>query len=286
MMARRYNGEIINADAMQVYRFMDIGTAKPEMAQRGEIPHHLLDVVNPDEDFNAAIFIRLATEVVRDLEKRGKRIFVVGGTGLYIKTLTQGLFKGPGANFELRKEYKNRIRLSGLDALYLELRQKDIRAAQRIHPHDSVRIIRALEIVEMGGNSIVDRQQAHAFADRPYDSLKIGLMTNRKSMYDGINRRCRDMITSGLVGEVERLLEMGFSAELKPMQSLGYRHIVNHIGKQHDLETALDLMMRDTRRYAKRQLTWFRADGEIDWYEPRDTEKIGKRIEAFLRKDG
>lgn len=277
-LALKFGGEIINADAMQVYRHMDIGTAKPTPEERQGVPHHLIDVVDPDEEFNAALFAETAGEKTRLLTDAGRRVFVAGGTGLYIKALTAGLFKGPGADPEFRKHYRDKAERLGTEAIYRELQEKDPEGARRVHPHDTVRIIRALEILYKTGESITIKQDAHGFGDEPYTALKIGLVVDRKELYDRINRRCRDMISRGLVREVENLLRMGFHEDLKPMQALGYRQIIKYLRGRWDLDTALEDMMKETRRYAKRQLTWFRADRRIEWHHPDDLDGIEQSV--------
>lgn len=283
-LALKFGGEIINADAMQVYRHLDIGTAKPTPEERQGVPHHLMDIVNPDEDFNASLFAGIAGEKIREITERGRAVFVAGGTGLYIKALTKGLFKGPGADPELRRQYRERAEQFGIAALHRELREKDPEAARRIHPNDTVRIIRALEIFDKIGESITGKQDAHGFSDEPYTVLKIGLAIDREELYDRINRRCRDMILRGLVREVEALLRMGYSEELKPMQALGYKQIVRLLRGQCDLEAALEDMMKETRRYAKRQLTWFRADRLIEWHHPDELKAIEESVARFYSR--
>ena len=280
-LAARLGGEIINADAMQVYRYMDIGTAKPNRSDRQKVPHHLLDIVNPDEPFNASLFAKLAAEKILEIEARRRPVFVVGGTGLYIKALTRGLFPGPGADPGLREQYRAKVERFGLDVLYRELQEKDVEAARRIHPHDIVRIIRALEILELSGESITKKQGEHGFREEPYATLKIGLDIDRQALYERINARCAEMVSGGLVEEVKNLLAMGYNENLKPMQSLGYKQAVEYIQGTCDLETALDEMRQQTRHYAKRQMTWFRADKEIAWHRPDSLGDILSKIEAF-----
>lgn len=281
-LAHLYNGEIISADSMQVYRYMDIGTAKPTPDERRTIRHHLIDVVNPDEEFNAAMFNEKSATVIEMLYKAGKNIFLVGGTGLYIKTLLGGLFDGPGADKVLRKSYTDDVNKHGVGYLYGRLKDRDPVAAQKIHPHDRVRIVRALEVIESSGESIVTKQEEHRFGHKRYNSLKIGLNLDRRSLYDRIDKRTAKMIADGLVDEVKHLLKMGFTGSLKPMQSMCYKHIHDYIQGAHVLEEAVRLVKRDTRRYAKRQMTWFRRDSDVVWYHPHDSKAIMNEIENFL----
>jgi tRNA dimethylallyltransferase len=281
-LARLFNGEIISADSMQVYRYMDIGTAKPTNDERRTIRHHLIDVVTPDEEFNAAIFNEKSGIIIEKLYNAGKNIFIVGGTGLYIKTLLGGLFDGPGADKALRHSYTDEEHKHGIGYLYTRLKDRDPVAAQKIHPHDRVRIVRALEIIESTGESIVTKQEEHQFGQKRYKSLTIGLNLDRISLYDRIDRRTAKMIADGLVEEVKHLLEMGFNGSLKPMQSMCYKHIHDYIGGTHVLDEAVRLVRRDTRRYAKRQMTWFRRDYDIIWHHPHDIKGIIDEIENFL----
>jgi tRNA dimethylallyltransferase len=282
--AAAFGGEIISADAMQVYRFMDIGTAKPTIEQRSLVKHHLLDVADPDEPFNAALFIKQAQPVIEELHQQRKSIFIVGGTGLYIKALLGGLFAGPQANEPLRASYRAALSAHGSAYLYEKLKRKDEQAAQRINPHDAVRIIRALEVFEISGQSIVEQQRQHHFGQRRYDYLKIGLMMERQSLFDRIGQRTDQMMTSGLVEEVRHLLALGYAASLKPMQSLGYRHVARYLDGLHDLSTTVQAIKRDTRRYAKRQMTWFGSDREMIWFRPDDRDAIAKTVASFLAK--
>jgi tRNA dimethylallyltransferase len=274
--AEVFGGEIISADAMQVYRFMDIGTAKPTIDQRSRIRHHLLDVVDPDEPFNAALFIEHAQTVIEELHRRCKPVFIVGGTGLYIKALLGGLFVGPRADETLRASYRAVLSAHGPAHLHEELKRKDEQAARRINPNDAVRIMRALEVLEISGQSIIAQHQQHHFNLRRYDYLKIGLTMERQALSDRIRQRTDRMMASGFVEEVRHLLAMGYAGSLKPMQSLGYRHIIRYLDGRQDLPDVVAAIVRDTRRYAKRQMTWFGSDREMVWFRPGDREDIVK----------
>ncbi len=281
-MAERWGGEIISADSMQVYRGMDIGTAKPTSEERMRIPHHLLDCVDPDESFHVSRYCDLAREVIARLHRAQRPIFVVGGTGLYIRALLGGLIDGPGADESLRNRMKEEIQQLGIDTLYKRLRIIDPRAAAQISPHDAIRIIRALEVLELTGRSIVDHQREHRFREQPYEPLKIGLTVAREELQARIGARTDRMIAEGFVEEVERLLAAGHDRSLKPMQALGYRHLAAYLAGEGNLETAICLIKRDTGRYAKRQMTWFAADREISWLAPEDHDAAAKRIGRFL----
>jgi len=281
-LARESGGEIISADSMQVYRFMDVGTAKPSIAERSLVRHHLIDVVDPDEQFNAAIFIRLAGKVIARLNDERKHVFVVGGTGLYIKALLGGLFEGPDADEDLRKSYRQELKRFGKTYLYDKLKDRDEQAAVQIDKNDIPRIIRALEVLELCGFSIVDKQRSHQFGDNPYDSIKIGLTLERRELYQRIDERTEKMIESGLIDEVEGLLSMGYDDTLKPMQALGYKHVARMIRGSCSLADAVRMIKRDTRRFAKRQITWFGRDREIAWFAPSDHGAVRQKIAPFL----
>jgi tRNA dimethylallyltransferase len=285
-LADRWGGEIVGADSMQVYRHMDIGTAKPTPQERKRIPHHLLDVVNPDEPFDVSLYIRLANGIIADLHRGERPVFVVGGTGLYIRALLGGLIDGPGADEVLRRELKEEMKNFGKEHLYEILRARDGRAAAQIHPHDGIRIIRALEVLELTGRSIVAHQQEHHFREAPYEALRIGLGLDRERLSDRIDRRTDRMIAEGFVEEVRRLLDMGYTESLQSMQSLGYRNMVSFLAGRQSLEEAVRLIKRDTRRYAKRQMTWFAADREVGWLDPGDVDAASKRIGLFLNPKG
>lgn len=283
-LAAQLGAEIISADSQQVYRHMDIGTAKPSSEQRQKIPHHLIDIVDPDEEFNAALFRKLATESASDIAERGKKIIVCGGTGLYIKALTKGLFTGPGRDPQIRQALEAKLDENGIGALYHRLEEVDPSSAARIHPNDRQRITRALEVYHVTGRPISEWQNQHAFNDLEFDVLKIGLNRQRPELYHRIEQRCDYMIQAGLIDEVKGLVEQGYRLDLPSMQSVGYRHAGLLLQGQMSLDNAVSLMKRDTRRLAKRQLTWFRNDHEIHWFDPErersDVEKAGKKFWA------
>ena len=282
--ALEIGGEIINADSQQVYRHMDVGTGKPGPEQRQKVRHHLIDIVDPDKEFNAALFRQKALESAEEIWSRRKKVVLCGGTGLYIRALTHGLFVGPSKDLEIRKRLEQETRENGLESLYLRLRQVDPEAVFSIHPNDRHRIIRALEVFELTGKRISEWQKEHGFKESQFELLKIGLNREREELYTIINRRCEGMVAKGLVEEVRRLMEKGYSPDLHPMQSVGYRHMGLYLSGAMSLENALSLMQRDTRHLAKRQLTWFRSDNEILWFHPeREKDKIPATVKQFLQ---
>ena len=281
-MAARFRAEIISADSMQIYRHMDIGTAKPSPEECARVPHHLIDIVDPDEPFDAAAYAKTAGKIIAGLTEKRRLPFIVGGTGLYIKALIHGLFREKASETAVRSALKETAARHGIRFLYDRLCQTDPTAAKKIHPNDTYRIIRALEVQRITGKAISRLHARHGFADRRFKPLKIGLKMDRAPLYDRINRRVDAMIAAGLAAEVRHLLGMGYSASLKSMQAIGYRHMVDFIAGRMPWEEAVCTLKRDTRRYAKRQLTWFRADPEIVWFEPGQKEDMEKNIRRFL----
>ena len=281
-LAEKFGGEIIGADSMQIYRHMDIGTAKPTPEERLRVSHHMVDIVDPDEDFDAVKFSDGARKTIAVLNSLGRAVFVVGGTGLYIKALLHGLFQSEPVDPEIRDRLRHELKQGGSRCLYERLEQIDPDAAARLHPNDSYRILRALETIETSGESIAKRHQSHGFEDNPFNALKIGLRIDRTNLYARIERRVDLMIQAGLVEEVKKLLAMGYSAELKSMQSIGYRHMIEFLTASMPWEECIRTLKRDTRRFAKRQFTWFGADPHIKWYEPRQLNEITRLVEGFL----
>jgi len=281
-LAHLLNGEIVNADSMQVYIGMDVGTAKPTSEERRGVPHHLLDVVRPSQEFNTAVYRSLAVPVIEEILGRGKACFIVGGTGLYIRSLLGGLLTCPPADPGMREYLRREFDELGPESMHLKLAALDPQSADNIHPHDRVRVIRALEIVKLTGQPLSSLVRGHGFKDRAFLPLKICLQMAREALYHRIDRRSLLMIEKGLVEETRNLLEMGYSPLLKPMKSLGYRHAVQYLEGQWGLDRMIEELQRDTRRYAKRQLTWFRADPEMKWRSPDEGDALAAEIGAFL----
>lgn len=282
-LAESFGGEILNADSMQIYRYLDIGTAKPTPEERQRVKHHMLDLVTPDQPFHAALYRTLGRKTVDSLHRKGTPIFVVGGTGLYIKALTQGLFTSPEIEPDVRERLKHEAEQKGRKFLYDRLAEVDPESATHIHSNDLFRTIRALEVFESTGLPISFFRNQHRFGDRPYLTLKIGLEIPREKLYRRIEERVERMIERGLLHEVEAVMKMGYGPELKPMQSLGYKQMVQFLSNELGWAEAVSLMKRETRRYAKRQSTWFRADREVHWRdESADRKKILKEVRSFL----
>ncbi|MCY4485716.1 MAG: tRNA (adenosine(37)-N6)-dimethylallyltransferase MiaA [Deltaproteobacteria bacterium] len=280
--AERVDAEIVSADSMQVYRYMDIGTAKPTPAQRGQVPHHLLDVVDPDEDFNAALFREHALAAIADIRARERNVLVVGGTGLYLKALTRGLFEGPGRDNALRADLERAAVEHGVDHLFERLERVDPESARRIERRDRVRIVRALEVHASTGRPLSEWQREHGFDDRPFDVLGVALERSRAELYARIDRRCGEMLAAGLLDETRALLERGYHAGLRSMQSVGYRQAVQRLTDLIGEDDTLAAMRQATRRLAKRQLTWFRADPDLQRLHPDRVDAITGLCARFL----
>lgn len=281
-LAGLFNAEIISADSMHVYRHMDIGTAKPSKAEMGGVRHHLIDVVNPDEEYNAARFRKDAAALIEEIAGRSKNVIVSGGAGLYIKALTQGIFEGPRADEAVRRGLIEFAEANGREALYERLKDADPAAASSMHPNNLRRVARALEICYLAKRPVSELHKEHGFSDRPYDTLKIGLCKEREALYADIERRVDAMMSAGLVKETKDLINMGYPAGLKPMRALGYKEMAGFLNKEYPIDEAERLLKRNTRHYAKRQLTWLRKDTEIRWFNPTRKKDIINQIEVFL----
>jgi tRNA dimethylallyltransferase len=281
-MAEKLVGEIVSADSMQIYRYMDIGTAKPTAEERRRVIHHMIDIVDPDAIYDAARFSRESRASINGIIERGRLPIVAGGSGFYIKALLHGLCEAAPEDMAVRERLTAAARQGECGNLHKRLEACDPQAAQNIHPNDAYRIIRALEVFEAIGMTMTQFRKRHAFADAPYDVLKIGLFMDRQALYERIERRVDVMIEEGLFDEVRHLLAMGYHERLRPMQALGYRHMSSFIRGDETWEKAVEALKRDTRRYAKRQLTWFRKDSEINWFDPGDIKGIIACATGFL----
>ena len=282
-LAERFAGEIVNADSVQLYRFMDIGTAKPTADELTRVRHHMVDVADPDEPFDAACFARMGRTAVADICGRGKVPIVAGGTGLYIKALLYGLAKQAPSDPAVRDHLRRKAALEGTAALHRRLSAVDPETAARVHPNDAVRVVRALEVHTVSGEPLSAHHRRHRFADAPYETYKVGLDMDREALYARIDRRVDAMIADGLAEEVRGLLARGYSMDLKSMQSLGYRHMAAYLSGQVMLDAAIAALKRDTRRFAKRQFTWFRADADIQWVRVEDIDTLLPDIAEFLK---
>ncbi len=280
-LSKRLKAEIISADSRKIYKGMDIGTAKPSQAIRQRIPHHLIDILSPEEIFNAADFKRQAEETIQRVQEEDKLPILVGGSGLYIRAVVNGLFVGPGTDWDLRERLKEKERKEGRGALYKELERVDPLAASRLHPHDERRIIRALEVYQLSGRpiSFYQRQTPSSLSN----TVIIGLTKKRESLYRSINMRVEKMVEEGLIREVKSLLANGYSEELPSMQGLGYQQIIGHLKGKYSKEEAIRLIKRDTRRFARRQLNWFKKDSRILWLDRDEFSSVSLLSDEIIK---
>lgn len=281
-LAQHFGSQIVGADSMQVYRYMDIGTAKPTAAEQARVAHHMIDIIAPDESFDAARYAECAGTKIFEMDRQKITPFVVGGTGLYIKALLHGLFDAEGFDADVRCKLKQEAEAHGVESLHERLGRLDPESAKRLHPNDRYRVLRALEVVETTGKPISRYHREHGFSEQPFDALQIALRMDRPLLYARINQRVEAMIASGFLEEVKSLLARGYLADLKSMQSIGYRHMVDFLAGRLTWQECLRTLKRDHRRYAKRQLTWFGADPQIIWKEAGQHEEIRLLVEEFL----
>jgi tRNA dimethylallyltransferase len=265
-LARVLNAEIVNVDSRQLYRLMDIGTAKPTPAQRQQVPHHLLDLLLPDQISTAAQFASMAMGVLADIQRREKRVLLVGGSGLYLRALLYGLMPVPAADAALRQELHAYADRYGTPALHQRLQQLDPLAAQQYHAHDRVRLVRALEIAYLTGEPFSTHQQRHQPQQPLHPYVGIALTRAREELYARIAERTDTMLAAGWLQEVETLLACGYTAACAAMNSLGYRELLTYLAGQTTWGDTVTAIKRHTRRFAKRQLTWFRKFPQLQWF--------------------
>jgi tRNA dimethylallyltransferase len=284
--ASRFGGEIVNADSMQVFRYMDIGTAKPTLEQRGLVPHHLFDVVTPEVPYSAGRFAHEARLRAGAIHAAGGIVVLTGGTGLYIRSFLEGLIDTGPPDPELRgrleSEHALAVEAGEPHRLHGRLRSADPEAAARIHPNDSRRTIRALEILEGAGRTASSVRDEHARGDRPFQQLHLALDPGRDVVNQRIDERCNAMVEAGLLREVRWLLRKGYGPELRPMQAIGYRHMNTVAQGSDSLVNAVVAMSKDTRQFARRQRTWLRAVDDVEWMDPREEKVVLDRVERFL----
>jgi tRNA dimethylallyltransferase len=281
----RFSCEIISMDSMQVYKYMDVGTAKPAKEELAQVPHHLIDIITPDKQYHAAYFVRDCIKAIRDITSRGNVPLITGGTGLYLSSLINGLFDNVKVEDEVRIGLQRQLNSKGLSFLHNELCRLDHVAGARIHANDKQRILRGLEIFHSTGipwSTHLDRQKENPPAVRFKKILQAGLSCDRELLYKRIEYRSGIMLKGGLIEEVEKLRGMGYKPQSSPMQSIGYRHANQLIDGNWNREEMIGNLARDTRRYAKRQMTWFRRLPDINWYERAMRAKMIDDIDIFL----
>ncbi|MBI4418579.1 MAG: tRNA (adenosine(37)-N6)-dimethylallyltransferase MiaA [Ignavibacteriales bacterium] len=288
ILATRLHAEIVSADSRQIYRYLTIGTSKPSDEDRRAVPHHFIDTHDPSDLYSAGLYGREARNAIHEIIRRGKTPIIVGGSGLYIRALVDGLFEGPGANEEIRKYLELRLKTEGIGQLIRDLEHVDPDTAGRMRVEPKARrIIRALEVYYSTGVSL---SRHHTKQNRTQDLnvLQVGLEWDRQLLYRRINERVLQMIRSGLEDEARWLLER-YDRRLNALNTVGYKEMFDFIQGKKDLESTVSLMKQNTRRFAKRQVTWFRSDRRIRWIalnEERDWEEVAERVLRLLQKEG
>jgi tRNA dimethylallyltransferase len=287
--AKRLDTEILTADSRQVYRGMDLGTDKPTLTERQGVPHRLIDMVDPDQSFNAGLYRRYASDAIEQLHHRRRLPLLVGGTGLYVRTLLKGLCEAPPADPTVRAGLRREATEQGPELLYARLVSVDPASASRLHPRDTSKVIRALEVYQLSERPMSDFQSRHGFTERPYRTLIVGLNRERGALYGRIEARIDRQLAEGLIDETGRLLAQGYPRDCAAMKGLGYRHAAAFLAGEYDRMEMVRCFKRDTRRLAKRQMTWFRSEPDIQWLwieesetARRTAERVIDLIERFL----
>lgn len=280
-LAKTFHGEVVNGDSMQVYRHFNIGTAKPDLAARNDVPHHLIDIIDPSGDFQAAMFKESADRAIGEIWSRNRVPVIVGGTGLYMKALIYGLFKAPRDSL-LRERLHGEYHDDPL-GFYEKVKEIDPEYAMRISHRDRIRLVRAMEVYTLTGMTVTSLEKGHGFREPRYNALKIGLQKERDELYSRIDQRVEEMLDKGWVEEVKNILSMGYSEWLKPFSGIGYREIVLYIKGFIRYEDMVKDIKKHTRRYAKRQFTWFAKEKDVSWFQyPEDIAGIFKKVREFL----
>ena len=287
--AKAFETEILTADSRQVYRGMDVGTDKPVLEERQGVPHRLIDLVDPDKSFNAGLYRRQAVDEIERLYRNRRLPLVVGGTGLYVRTLLKGLCDAPPADPIVRAALRQESKDQGFDHLYARLVDVDPAAAARLHPRDESKVIRALEVHQLSGRRMSEFQQEHGFAERPFSALIIGLNRERGALYRRIEERIDWQLAHGLTEETKQLLAQGYQRDSAAMKGLGYRHVAEHLAGEYDVAEMVRRFKRDTRHFSKRQMTWFRKEPGIQWLTIKESESVQHtaalvigRVDRFL----
>ncbi len=280
-LAQKFEGELICSDSMQVYRRLDIGTAKPTKKEQQLVPHHQIDLIDPNENYSAGKYEKDATIIISKIYERGNIPILVGGTGLYFRALMYGISKIPKIP-KLIKNKVSRIHLKhGTRYCWEQLYRNDPQNANKIHPNDTARILRSLEVYFSTGFSITKFQKDNPFAEARYKFLAVAFEWERHLLYERINQRTQNMLKSGWIEEVEELLKY-YPKDSKPFHSIGYREIIQHLSGKIDSNQMVNLIQQRTRRYAKRQLTWFKKESNIEWFQPSKVSRVLDRIKVFL----
>ncbi len=276
--------EIVNYDSLQLYKYFDIGTAKPTLEEREKVPHHLIDILYPDQEFNAWMYKETAKEAIKNILAKGKIPLLVGGTGLYLRALEKGLFELKGDITPYRRKAKTIVEEKGLKYAHELLKAVDPRLSSLINPNDRVRIERALEVYFMTGRSIVDLWKEKN-KKKNIKLIKIGLLPSRDDLYKAIDERVERMFEAGWVQEVKRILAMGYSEDVKPLKSIGYREVLDVVRGRLDVNEAKRIIKKRTKEYARRQIIWLRKEDVLWFHPPYDTDRISEEILAFFKKE-
>ena len=282
-LAQHLDAEIISVDSRQIYRQMDIGTAKPTPEEQQAARHHLIDCVDISQPFSVADYQRLTDAAITDIQNRGKQVLLVGGAGLYFRAIVDGLFEGPGADPDLRAQLEQEAAQHGVNALHERLRACDPASADRIHPNNIVRVVRALEIYELTGTPMSELQQQWHPEKQRYPFIAFCLTMPRELLYRRIEQRVDMMLANGLIAEVEVLLAAGYARDTVALQSFGYRELITYLDGECTYMEAIMQLKQNTRRFAKRQLTWFRKDTRLEWIDRESTPDI---VPYLLEKIG
>ena len=276
-LAKKYKGEIISCDSMQIYKKLNIGTAKIDLNETS-IPHHMIDIVEPSDNFTVADFKNSAKKIIIDINKRGGLPFLVGGTGLYINSLVYNLdFTETEPDYDYREKLRSLLEKEGSEFLYKKLKEKDKSMAEKIHQNNGQRIIRALEILKSG------KKKGDNFREenKDYNLIYLGLNMDRAKLYEKINQRVDKMVDLGLVDEVKNLLDEGLDKNSQSLKAIGYKEVISYLDGEIDFDEMVDLIKKNSRHYAKRQLTWFRRDDRIKWFD-RESDRILSDIESYI----
>ncbi len=284
-LAKQFDGEVISADSMQIYRHMDIASAKPTREEMQGIPHHLLDFVSPFAPFSVADYVKLAREKIAEIEARGKLPIVAGGTGLYISSLVDNIqFTEEKSDSGVRERLMMEAEEKGIEALYEKLSAIDPEAAKNIHPNNKKRVIRALELFETTGLTLTEQNKRSRQTPPPFEAFMLALSPSRERLYERIERRVDQMAEQGLFEETKRLMDMGLTKEMQSMQGIGYKEAFDYLLGDVSREECLEEIKKATRHYAKRQLTWFRRDDRYHWVNPEEEGSLRAALEEFTWK--
>ena len=285
-LGERFNGEILSADSVSVYRGFDIGSAKPELAERSRIPHHLIDVTDcEDRSFSVSRFRELADKAIEDMEARGKRPILVGGSGLYADAVLEDMGYAVPSDKALRSVLEEEYDKDP-PQFFEKLREADPLTANRLHPNDKKRVVRALEVYTLLKTPLSKINLSYEEAQKKsrYDAIRVGLTMEREKLYARINGRVDAMLKKGLLEEARGIYNKGYDRSLPAMQSIGYAQLFDYFDGKLSYEEAVEAIKRDTRRFAKRQLTWFKRDGRIRWFNCADFEACKKAVEAYIKE--